>query len=701
MHTNGRDNNGLFAMSEAMRAFAESSSDFQRLVEVVAERAGVLLSDGCMVALASPDNSTIHPVSVWFRDPADMRMASDILELRPVSLSGPSVGPQVFRSSKGLLLSQLKPERLKDFDPQYATFVKRLGIRSLIVVPLTIRDEVSGILSLARKRSDAPPFNEADQALATNLAEHAAVAIHNAQLLQSLQKELEERKKAEDLAERFYALIQHSNEMIAMARLDGSIMFVNDCGKAMLGLEPNADVSTLKLADFHTDQGIRRADIIKTKGRWQGEGQLRHQKTGELIDTQVNSFLLRDTEGNPLGFATVQRDIRDTKRLEAHLRQIQRMEAVGRLAGGVAHDFNNLLSIILSYSSILLERALDEQAQSDLDQIHTAGKRAAALTQQLLAFSRQQVLEPRIVNLNDIIFNVEKMIRRLIGEDVLLRVKPEPDLCRVKVDVGQIEQVVMNLVINARDAMPNGGHLTIQTANVEVPISGISPPRTEATRHVLLAVTDTGSGIDQAMQQKIFEPFFTTKAPGKGTGLGLSTVLGIVEQSGGTVVVTSQPGQGTCFEIRLPVCDDLPIASEFERRAPKSAGGTEAILLVEDEAQVRSLMQGVLSRAGYRVTVAPDAATALALCTVPMRPFQLLLTDVVMPKMNGYELAEAVKLRSPNTRVLYVSGYSDEVIAHHGVLNPGVMLLEKPFTPESLRRRVREVLDLETAPNTS
>jgi two-component system cell cycle sensor histidine kinase/response regulator CckA len=408
---------------------------------------------------------------------------------------------------------------------------------------------------------------------------------------------------------------------------------------------------------------------------------------------------LRGAGGDVQGAICMALDVTDRKQLEEQFRQAQKMEAVGRLAGGIAHDFNNLLMVIQGYADLLTDRLPEGDAmRRNAEQIQMASQRATSLTRQLLAFSRKQMLAPKVLNIQSVVSDMEKILRRLIGEDVELKTSAAPDLGLVMADRSQLEQVIMNLAVNARDAMPEGGRLTIEVANVELDSSfAESPAVVSPGKYVLLAVTDTGSGMDAATQAHIFEPFFTTKEKGKGTGLGLATVYGIVKQSGGYVWVYSEPGQGTAFKIYLPRIEeeDAHAAREARPAAQSLQHGSETILLVEDEKGVRELAREYLEMTGYTVLQAGDGLSALALAAKHSSPIHLLMTDVVMPGISGRELAERIKKIRPEVKVLYMSGYTDQAVVHHGILESDAVLLQKPFTLPTLASKLREILTAE------
>jgi two-component system cell cycle sensor histidine kinase/response regulator CckA len=398
-------------------------------------------------------------------------------------------------------------------------------------------------------------------------------------------------------------------------------------------------------------------------------------------------------DGRPEGAVVMHINVSDHKRLEQQFTQAQKMEAVGRLAGGVAHDFNNLLTVINGYSEMVRDRLPPgDPARELVAEIARAGERAAGLTRQLLAFSRQQLVVPQVLDLNALVADTEKMLRRLIGEDVELAVDLEPDLGHVEADPGQIEQVLMNLAVNARDAMPQGGRLTIQTRNIRIDAAE-SRPGGRPGPYVLLAVSDTGCGMSEGTQARLFEPFFTTKGPGRGTGLGLATVYGIVQQSGGHIDVESARGQGTTFRIYLPRVEALAPTRKSHQGVRLRPGGRETVLLVEDEAAVRALVRVVLREGGYTVLEARHGVEALRLAEQHTGPIHLLLSDVVMPELGGRELADRLAALRPGLKILYLSGYTDDAVLRHGVQEAEAALLQKPFTPDALALKVREVLD--------
>ncbi|HVH10552.1 MAG TPA: PAS domain S-box protein [Gemmatimonadales bacterium] len=413
------------------------------------------------------------------------------------------------------------------------------------------------------------------------------------------------------------------------------------------------------------------------------------RKDGKVVVVEANAHPLASGR-----MVVTMRDVTKRRELEQQLRQSQKMEAVGRLAGGVAHDFNNVLTAIFGYADLLLEDLPDVSPQrQDIQEIRKAAERASGLTRQLLAFSRQQVLKPVVLSLHELVEDFEKMVQRLLGEDVKLLLHLAADAGNVRADPGQLQQVIMNLAVNARDAMPTGGDLVIETANAELSeqYAELHQP-VVAGPYVMLAVSDTGTGMTPEVKARLFEPFFTTKERGKGTGLGLSTVYGIVKQSGGYVWVYSELGRGTTFKIYLPRVDAPPdrVAS------PPEAGtltGTETVLIAEDDAALRPLVKGLLERLGYTVLEAENAAQALSLAEAHSGPIHILVADVVMPGESGRELARRLAESRSDTKVLYVSGYTGDAIVHHGMLEPGLNFLQKPFTPSAFARKVREVLD--------
>ncbi len=415
---------------------------------------------------------------------------------------------------------------------------------------------------------------------------------------------------------------------------------------------------------------------------------------GQEIFVHTVKTPVKDENGEIVGVLGVHEDITERKQLQEQFMHAQKLEAVGRLAGGVAHDFNNLLTVILGYSEMLLHNLGDERLRSHTQAISDAAQKAERLTSQLLAFSRKQVREPTVLNVNDIVVEMEKMLHRVIGEDIELVVVLDSNLGSVRIDPGQIEQVIMNLVVNARDAMPDGGQLVIETANVELDAEYANAHLSMLPgEYVMLAVTDTGHGMDKETQKRVFEPFFTTKEAGSGTGLGLSTVYGIVKQNKGNIWVYSEPGKGTTFKVYWPVVKGERAAVRDKEEAPEIPAGSETILLVEDEEVVRELARQVLEQKSYKVLTAQHGAEALIVSEQHDSPIHLLLTDVVMPGMNGKELAERLQASRSDLHVIYMSGYADAAIFQNGRVPDAASYLQKPFTPDGLLRKVREVLD--------
>ena len=511
-----------------------------------------------------------------------------------------------------------------------------------------------------------------------------------------------------DSEERFRAMFDSAAIGTGVLDLEGRVVTSNRALEQMLGYEKD-ELASLSAAELtHPDDRDRELELFGelAEGRRE-EYRLEKRvlaKDGEVVWAHHTVSLVRDAFTQPkfaiamLEDITPRRQAEDERiRLESQLRQAQKMEAVGQLAGGVAHDFNNLLTAIRGYSEFALNRVggSDPALQKDIEEISRSADRASSLTRQLLAFSRKQLLQPRILQLNDVVSEVDKMLRRLIGEDIEVVTVFGRALGRVKADPGQIEQVLVNLVVNARDAMPDGGKLTIETSNVDIDDEfashhdGLLPGR-----YVKLAVHDTGHGMDAETKTRLFEPFFTTKEQGKGTGLGLATVYGIVKQSGGYVIVDSEPGRGAAFKIflhRLEAgVDEAEHPVRLEEARPR---GSETVLLVEDEEVVRNLVREILQGNGYAVLEARNGAEALELGERFTAPIHLLVTDVVMPKMSGRELAERLVTIHRETRVLYMSGYTDGAIGQHGVLDPHTELLQKPFTFDDLAQKVRKVLD--------
>jgi PAS domain S-box-containing protein len=518
---------------------------------------------------------------------------------------------------------------------------------------------------------------------------------------QSLQSEISERTHAEEqlaeLNQRLQAVIDASPLAILRMDLDGRVKSWNRAAERIFGWAAE-EVLDRRLPTVPGEDGRSFQDLLAEAASGESVSAVdmrRRRKDGRFLDTRLWTAPLRSSAGELRGTIGIIADFTEQRRLEEQFRQAQKMEAIGRLAGGVAHDFNNLLTIISGYGEMLLAAVKDDEVARDAaEEVLKAAGRAGELAGQLLTFSRRQVIQPKIIDLNVLIGNVQRLLARVIGEDIELRTLLAPGGANVKADAGQMEQVLMNLAVNARDAMPAGGNLTIETTEAQLDEhyarlhTGVTPGP-----YIMLAVSDTGTGMDADTRSHLFEPFFTTKERGKGTGLGLSTVYGIVKQHGGDIWVYSEPGHGSTFKVYLPAVESAAVANGPVPPPPARSLGNETVLLVEDEAGVRKLIRDILVAHGYKVLEAESGEGALSVVGGFGDRIDLLLTDIVMPKMSGWDLAEAMALLRPDTKVLFLSGYTNQVVVEHGVLEANAEFLQKPFTPETLARKIRTVLD--------
>ena len=527
--------------------------------------------------------------------------------------------------------------------------------------------------------------------------------------------DITERKRAEDALreseEKYRTILENIEDGYFEVDLAGNFTFFNDSLCRMLGYskEEMMGMNDREYTDQENAKKLYQAfnKVYRTGEPTKEFGWEVVAKDGTRLFGEVSVSLIKDSKGQPTGFRGIARDITERKRadeekatLQEELRQSQKMEAIGGLAGGIAHDFNNLLTVISGNCQLsLLELKEEDSLRGNIEEIKAATERATSLTRQLLAFSRRQVLNMRVLDLNTIIRDLEKMLRRVIGEDIELVTCFADNLGMVKMDPGWIEQVIMNLAVNARDAMPGGGKLIIETANADLDDSCSRGHVTaKPGRYVKLCVNDTGTGMPPDVREHLFEPFFTTKEKGKGTGLGLSTVYGIIKQSGGDIWVYSEPGLGTTFNIYWPRVDESIDDTTMTVTREEIPRGGETILLVEDEEDVRKLAVRILQRQGYTVLEASCGKDALALCKEHAGPIHLILTDVVMPGMNGRQLADQLIRLRPNLKVVYMSGYTDNAVIHHGVLEEGVNYIQKPFTMDGLMKKMREALDKSSSP---
>ncbi len=560
--------------------------------------------------------------------------------------------------------------------------MRRRGIGAMLILPLTTAGSIIGTLEIEAR---APRrFSNDEINLAWSVADQVAIALTRARL----------DKERRQLS----AAIEQTAESVMITDAGGNITYVNPAFERITGYN-RAEVLGQNSRFLKADGGNPQLydEMLATlqngdawHGRYSGLRKDKARYTQEETVTPV-----RDENGMIVNFVAVQHDVTRELQLEQQYLQAQKMEAVGRLTAGIAHDFNNLLTVINGFAALLqLEIPSDSTLREGVDRILHAGQRAASLTRQLLAFSRKQFLEPRVVDLNTVVTEMDKMLRRIIGEDIELAIHPVIDLWPVKVDPTQIDQVILNLVVNARDAMPHGGQITIETANVHLEQTYVQEhAEVSPGDYVLLAVSDSGIGMDDEIKQHLFEPFFTTKERGKGTGLGLATVFGIIKQSGGHIWVYSEPNRGSTFKIYLPRLVESGAARRQRQPSKELPRGGETILLVEDEPGVRDLSMRVLRRQGYNVLQANNGEEALQKVREYQGRLDLLLTDVIMPRMSGKILADKLRAISPQTKILFVSGYTDSVMTQQGILDSTVMFLAKPFSPTDLARKVREVLD--------
>jgi PAS domain S-box-containing protein len=562
-----------------------------------------------------------------------------------------------------------------------------VGLTSIdwLGVPLKTENNVFGVLAL-QSYSQEKRFGEREKEILTFVSQHIANAVRR--------KRDEEALRQSEA--RYRSQVQSAVYGIYRSNLQDHFVDVNPALVVMLGYDSVDEVLRLNLStDVYADPWQRAALLKEHKrtDRIAGVDVRWKRKDGKIIQVRLSGRGIFGENGEVESFEMIAEDVTERRVLEEQLRQSQKMEAVGRLAGGVAHDFNNLLTVIKGYSELMLDQVKQgDPLRDEVEEVKKAADRAATLTRQLLAFSRKQVLEPKVLDLNQVVSTMERLLRRLLGEDIQFHTQLAPDLGRVKADPGQTEQVIMNLAVNARDAMPIGGKLTISTANVTVSAPGRPEHTIPPGAYIVLTVTDTGVGMDAETRSRIFEPFFTTKEQGKGTGLGLSTVYGIVKQSGGYISLQSEPGMGASFEIYFPRVNEA-VDAAADTSAAQRRRGYETILLVEDEDGVRALTRQILQKHGYTVLETSHGGEALLACENHKDAIHLLLTDVVLSQMSGRELAQRLAQMRPEMKVLYMSGYSEDAIVQHGVLGTGTSFLQKPFNTETLITKVREILD--------
>jgi PAS domain S-box-containing protein len=656
---------------------AGSPLEAARIIVAVAQE--LLGWDACSLDLYFPERDAIGAVLTM--DTIDGRRV-DVPHAYPGGPPSP-MARRVLTDGAQLILR----ESPQDASAELRAFGEGRRSASLMFVPIRHGSRIAGILSIQSYTPQAYDCGDLD--LLETLADHCGGALERLRVEAALRESQAQLARTES-----FALV-----MTAHVSLDGRWLKVPPTLCSLLGLSEGdlvgAEVSTVTHPDHVAEDAAERRRLASGEVRTSDLELRLLRSDGRAVWVYLNRSVVQDAAGAPLYLLTYLRDVSDRRTLEEQLRQAQKMEAVGQLAGGIAHDFNNLLTAIIGNGELLLrEMEPADPRRLDLLEINRAAHRAATLTRQLLAFSRKQILQPRLLNLNQVVSELSTMLRRVIGEHVELRLDLDPTLGPVLADPGQMEQVITNLAVNGRDAMPSGGTLTIRTANLDgahVPHSG--PDEGELLGpHVALAVTDTGVGMDDRTRARLFEPFFTTKELGRGTGLGLATVYGIVRQSGGHIRVHTRLHEGSTFTIYLPLAEGPSDAEDDGSGMAEAPGGAGTVLVVEDEEAVRTLASRVLRGKGYRVLEAASADLALAILGGSREPIDLLLTDVVMPGMSGPALAQRLVGRHPSLRVLYMSGYAEEAIERQGSLPAGGDLLEKPFTADQLARRVRAAI---------
>ncbi|HWZ83466.1 MAG TPA: PAS domain S-box protein [Terriglobales bacterium] len=664
-------NAALYAIANRAHSVEDQHGFFAAIHGIVGQ---LMDARNFYIALLASDQELLH--FPYFVDEHDPAPASKAL--------GRGLTEHVIRNGEPLLATPDVFDELVDRGE-----AELIGAASLdwLGVPLMGANGCIGAL-VVQSYSENVRFGERDRDILKFVSQQIATAIEH--------KRYEEALRFSEA--RYRSLILSAAYGIYRCTVDGRFLDVNPALIAMLGygsveevlqLDPGRDVF------FNPEELERLTEDYRRTGSLNGVEVQWKAKDGHVIVVRLSGRPVSGTEQPAEELEIIAEDITDRRQLEEQFRQAQKMDAVGRLAGGVAHDFNNLLMVINGYTEVLLEELQPESAMHQkVDSIQQAANRAATLTRQLLAFSRKQLLELKVIDVNTVIGDMERLLRPLIGENISLVTRLSPDAGRTRADSGQLEQVIMNLVVNAKDSMPDGGKISIQSSDVMVRPNFREHRFIQPGRYVVLSVCDTGHGMDKETQSRIFEPFFTTKEKGKGTGLGLSTVYGIVKQSGGYVFAQSEPGAGTTFYIYLPRVEEAPESLSPPKSQESEKGGCETVLLVEDEDSVRELVRETLAARGYRVLEAENGERGLRVAEAHGKEIDILITDVVMPGIGGRELAKRLLKLRPSLGVLYLSGYTEDTILHQGALDPGTAFLQKPFTLQNLARKVREVLRL-------